>query len=219
MGKLAKLLAGAACAAGAAWLLSACGQTQPAASVAAAPPVDRSAEAAKAKLAQTQASRAAAVEYSREFYPPTTTMDQRLDFLTPDYVEYGPLFVRFNALNHVQGRDGLKLILDTLSRLRGGGPPIGALLTAAKGPRPPPGNVLYQVVADGTQVMVVNQQWRPDPMHPGKFYQAFVFDLFTVRDGKMAAHWDDTTVPSKPPIYLREPVSQIRFPKAKRPIY
>jgi hypothetical protein len=176
------------------------------------------AEAAKARLAQTGASRAAAVEYSREFYPASTTMQQRLDLLTPDYAEHGPLFVRFNALNQVQGREGLKLILDTLSRLRGGGAPIGAP-PDAKGPRPPPGNVLYQVVADGNLVMVLNQQYRPDPYHKGKYYQSFVFDLFRVQDGKMAEHWDDTTIPANAPAYLREPVSKLKFPRAKRPIY
>jgi hypothetical protein len=62
------------------------------------------------------------------------------------------------------------------------------------------------VVADGNMVMVLNQQYRPDPFHKGKYYQTFVFDLLRVQNGKMAEHWDDTTIPAKPPLFLTRPV-------------
>lgn len=178
------------------------------------------ARVAEAKLAQTRRSEQAAIAYSRAFYEPTTTMAQRLAALAPDYVEHAPLFVRFNALNHVHGREGMRLLLETLSRLRGGGPPVRGAAGANLVPHQPRGNVLYQVVAQGDRVIVLNQQFRADPQNPGKFYETFVFDAFRIdRQGRIAEHWDYTTLPATLPVFLREPVSQIHFPKATRPIY
>ncbi|HTT04816.1 MAG TPA: hypothetical protein VMF64_05965 [Steroidobacteraceae bacterium] len=177
------------------------------------------APAAKSQLARTQASKRAVIAYSRAFYLQTTTMAQRLDALAPDYVEHAPMFARFNQINHVQGRDGMRLLLETLSRLRGGGPPVGPVPGAA-GSALPPGNVLYQVVAEGDRVTVLNQQYRPDPQHPGSFYKIFLFDAFRVdAQGRIAEHWDYTTIPADPPIFLRVPAAKLHYPKARRPIY
>ena len=173
--------------------------------------------AAEAMIELTQANERAAVEYTRAFYRPTTTLQQRLDALTPDYVEHGALFARFNELNHVQGREAFRLVFQTLSRLRGGGAPIGP--RAGGGSNRPAGNVLYQVIAQGDRVIVLNQQFRPDPQHPGKYYETFVFDGFRMDHGRIAEHWDDTTLPADLPMYLRVPVSELHYPKPQRPIY
>lgn len=174
--------------------------------------------AAQAMIELTQANERAAVAYTRAFYRPTTTLQERLDALMPDYVEHGALFARFNEINHVQGREAFRLVFQTLSRLRGGGAPIGPRAGGAGSSRPA-GNVLYQVIAQGDRVIVLNQQFQPDPQHPGKYYEAFVFDGFRMDHGKIAEHWDDTTLPAKLPMYLRVPVSQLHFPKPQRPIY
>lgn len=207
-----------------AMLLAARTQTHaPAAPAASAPAVATAvspeAQAAKAELTRTEASKRAVIAYSRAFYLQTTTMAQRLNALAPDYVEHAPMFARFNEINHVHGREGMRRLLETLSRLRGGGPPVG--------PRPgaiasalPPGNVLYQVVAEGDRVTVLNQQYRPDPQHPGRFYKIFLFDAFRVdAQGRIAEHWDYTSIPANPPIFLRGPAAKLHFPKATRPIY
>jgi hypothetical protein len=177
------------------------------------------AHAAKAELARTEASRRAVIAYSRAFYLQTTTMAQRLNALAPDYVEHAPMFARFNQINHVHGREGMRLLLQTLSRLRGGGPPVGPA-PGARVSALPSGNVLYQVVAQGDRVTVLNQQWRPDPQHPGSFYEIFLFDAFRVdAQGRIAEHWDYTSIPADPPIFLRKPAAKLHFPKATRPIY
>jgi hypothetical protein len=174
---------------------------------------------ATARLARTEASRRAVIAYSRAFYLQSTTMAQRLEALAPDYVEHAPMFARFDEINHVQGREGMRLLLETLSRLRGGGPPVGPAPGAAVS-KLPPGNVLYQVVAQGDRVTVLNQQYRPDPQHPGGFYQIYLFDAFRVDDqGRIAEHWDYTSIPANPPVFLRAPVAKLQYPKAKLPIY
>lgn len=196
---------------GAMLLLSAC----PRANAAAAP----AAQAPKAQLARTEASKRAVIAYSRAFYLQSTTMAQRLDALAPDYVEHAPMFARFDEINHLHGREGMRVLLETLSRLRGGGPPVGPAPGAAPS-KLPQGNVLYQVVAEGDRVTVLNQQYRPDPQHPGSFYKIFLFDAFRVdAQGRIAEHWDYTTIPANPPIFLREPVAKLHFPKATLPIY
>ncbi|MGH8205186.1 MAG: hypothetical protein ACRETK_00270, partial [Steroidobacteraceae bacterium] len=130
-----------------------------------------------------------------------------------------PIFVRFNAVNHVHGPDGLKLFLTTLSRLRGGGPPVGPPPGGLKGPQPPAPNYVFQVIAGPELGTVISQRYRPDPQHPGRFYPVFSFDTFRVVNGKLAEHWDDNLLPPQLPPFLREPVSKLKFPKQALPIY
>jgi len=214
MTKLLQLLIGA----GAALVLSACGQAQNTAATQAAPaPVDQAAQAAKARLAQ-QNTNEMTVE---SFFKPGITMDERLALMSPGYVQHNPVFVRFGELNNVQGRDAFKLMLETRSKLRGGGAPFGPPPGAAKakGPKPPQANFLYKVMADGDMVTVIHQRYMPDPQHHGKFYEVFGFDTFRMENAKIAEHWDDATIPAKLPIFLREPVSKIKFPKQTQPVY
>ncbi len=216
MAKLTNLLIGA----GAALVLAACGQAQnTAATQPAPPPVDQAAEAAKAQLAK-QAANEMVVQ---NFFKPGTTMDERMDILSPDYIQHNPAFVRFAEVNNVQnGRDAFKLMLETLSKLRGGGPPFGPPQgVAARGPQPPQGNMFYKILADGDLVTVIHQRYAPDPQHKGMFYEVYGFDTFRLQDGKIAEHWDDATIPTMGPmaILMREPVSKLKFPKQKQPVY
>jgi predicted SnoaL-like aldol condensation-catalyzing enzyme len=216
MAKLTNLLLGA----GAALVLVACGQAQnTAANQPPPPPVDQAAEAAKAQLAK-QSANEMVVE---SFFKPGISMDDRLALLSPDYIQHNPAFVRFAEVNKVQnGRDAFKLMLDTLSRLRGGGFPFGPPPGAAThGPQPPQGNALFKVLADGDLVTVIHQRYAPDPQHKGMFYETYAFDTFRLQDGKIAEHWDDAAIPTMGPMarLMRTPVSKIKFPKATQPIY
>lgn len=158
-----------------------------------------------------------AVQYAVKFY--TATMAEMMDPLAPDYVEHAASARRFNEINHVSSRDGARLIYETYSRLRGGGPPFGPDPYGAHSPLHL-GDPGYLVLTEGQCVMVVAQRFLPDPQHPGKFYESLVFDAFKVNDqGKITDHWDDSTIPSRPPIWLTEPVSKLHFPPAKLPIY
>lgn len=145
-------------------------------------------------------------------------MAEMIDPLALDYVEHAPLAARFNELNHVSSRDGARLLYETMSRMRGGGPPFGPRPYSAASPLHL-GDPAYLVLSQGNCVIVVNQQFKPDPQHPGKRYTVLTFDAFRVNDqGKITDHWDDTTVPDDSPL-LREPVSKMHFPPARLPIY
>jgi hypothetical protein len=211
--KLTKLLTLAASAA----VLSAAFAKEEAAR-AAQPPVDQAAAAVMAKWAQTEATRKIGMEYAREFWLPETTMKQRMDPLSEDYVEHAAANVRWDELNHTRGKEGFRTWLIALSRIRGGGPPVGApTLPNAQGQRL--GNTLYQVVAEGDLVQVTYQMFLPDPQHQGKVYEHFGFDTFEVHNGKITAHWDNTDIPADGSPFLRIPTAQMKLPKVRAPIY
>lgn len=214
MSKLSKLLMGA----GVALALSACGQTQTAQTPPPAPPpVDQAAVAAKAQLAQQQAN----IKVVQEFFKPDITMDERMNLMSPDYVQHNPAFVRFAEINNIQnGRDAFTAYLGALSKLRGGGPAFGPPPGANKGgPQPPAGNMFYKVVADGDLVTVIHERYMPDPLKKGQFYPVYAFDTFRVQDGKVAEHWDGAEIQTTGPtaILLKQPLSKIHFPKQTKP--
>jgi len=205
MAKFRYLLLGA----GAALALAGCGQSpSTTATVAPAPVVDQAAEAAKARLAQQDAN----VKVAEAFFKPGISMDDRLNLMSPDYVQHNPAFVRFGEINNVQGKDAFKLFVDTLTKLHGGGNPFGPP-PGAKGPKPPQGDMFYKVTADGDLVTILHKRYRPDPQNKGKFYEAYGFDTFRIQDGKLAEHWDDATIPEPLPVYLKTPVKSLKFPK------
>ena len=92
------------------------------------------------------------------------------DFLAPDYVQHNPLVAT--------GRDGfVKYFRGKWKEPR----PVQAAL------RNPPA----EVVAEGDFVMVMWKANRPEPKDKSRTYESFWFDLFRVKDGKLAEHWDN----------------------------
>lgn len=60
------------------------------------------------------------------------------------------------------------------------------------GPVPEPAEMLRApnfIVAEGDMVVMAACFPQPDPEHPGKTYDYYVFDAFRVEDGKLAEHW------------------------------
>jgi predicted SnoaL-like aldol condensation-catalyzing enzyme len=47
------------------------------------------------------------------------------------------------------------------------------------------------LLADCDFVSIVWKETLPDPDRPGRSYDAFTFDTFRVRDGRLAEHWDE----------------------------
>jgi predicted SnoaL-like aldol condensation-catalyzing enzyme len=203
MQKLNKLLLGA----GTALVLSACGQPQNTTATA-PPPVDQAAEAAKAQLAKADANK----QLVESWYRPGITTDERMQLMTSDYTQHNVQYTLFAQINQVRGRDGFKLYLDTLSKLRGGGNAFGPA-AGAHGPQPPAGNALYKVIADGDLVTVIHERYALQPGTKDKFYPVYAYVTYRVDNGKLAEDWDDGTLPSVLPNYLRVPVSKLKFRK------
>ena len=56
---------------------------------------------------------------------------------------------------------------------------------------------LVTMVAEGDMVVLAFRRELPDPQNPGKTYTTTWFDMFRIKDGKLAEHWDYGTKAAK----------------------
>ncbi len=80
--------------------------------------------------------------------------------------------------------------------------PAGANTGAGAGarpavPQPPAGNRAEIVLVQCDIVAVIHKVNLQDPTAaPGTFYEAFTFDAYRVKNGKVTEHWDANTIPA-----------------------
>lgn len=128
--------------------------------------------------------------------------------LDPNYKQHSPEFKRFGEINGVQGAKVFDLMGEAFKLTGQGGVPKPVA-------GQPPGNNQYMILAQCDLVTIVATTFEPDPQYPGKFYETFRFDVFRVKDGKLAEHWDGGKIPNPAPEYLKKPVTELRAQKAK----
>ena len=132
------------------------------------------------------------------------------EIMDKDYVQHNPEFKRFGEINHLHGLEEFKALMPMM--MSGNGPFAPPPADAPKG------NPLYMVMADCDMIVVLEQRYLPDPQYKGKYYEAFWFDAWRVKNGKLAEHWDSAVIPTKLPDYLRKPLSELaKEPNAKAP--
>jgi predicted SnoaL-like aldol condensation-catalyzing enzyme len=56
---------------------------------------------------------------------------------------------------------------------------------------------LVTILAEGDMVVLAFRRELPDPQNAGKTYTTTWFDMFRIKDGKIAEHWDYGTKPTK----------------------
>jgi hypothetical protein len=67
----------------------------------------------------------------------------------------------------------------------------------AAAPQPPAGNRAEIVLVQCDIVAVIHKVNLQDPTAaPGTFYEAFTFDAYRVKNGKVTEHWDANTIPA-----------------------
>ena len=121
------------------------------------------------------------------FFKPGVTPAERVAMIDPSYIQHNPRFKKYAVDNKLSDYDGFKAML---GQLGGGGP-----RPAATGPQPPAGDPFATVVAECDLVTVVHKNYRQDPTAaPGTWFEAFTFDTFRVRGGKLVEHWDDAVI-------------------------
>jgi predicted SnoaL-like aldol condensation-catalyzing enzyme len=143
--------------------------------------------------AQLEANKKVAMEFFR------TTGEARVALADPSYKQHNPAFKKRAEDNKVSDYEEFKNAF-LAQAARGQGP--GAGRGAASGPPPPQGNPFEVVTAECDIVTVIHKVYRQDPTaDPGKFYEAFTFDSFRVRNGKLVEHWDGAVInpPATPP--------------------
>jgi predicted SnoaL-like aldol condensation-catalyzing enzyme len=136
--------------------------------------------------AQLEANRKVALEFFR------TTGEARVALADPSYKQHNPAFKKRAEDNKVSDYEEFKNAF-LAQAARGQGP--GAGRGAGSGPPPPQGNPFEVVTAECDIVTVIHKVYRQDPTaDPGKFYEAFTFDSFRVRNGKLVEHWDGAVI-------------------------
>jgi predicted SnoaL-like aldol condensation-catalyzing enzyme len=116
----------------------------------------------------------------------------KLTIVDPSYKQHNPAFKKRSEDNHTTDYEEFKAAFAGGGRGGFGG---GRGRGAGNGPQPPQGNQLEIVTAECDIVSVIHKQYRQDPTaDPGKFYEAFTFDTFRVKDGKLVEHWDNALI-------------------------
>ena len=139
--------------------------------------------------AQLEANKKAAMDFFR------TSGAERVALADPTYKQHNPQFVKRAAQNHESDYDEFKSAFlgqggrgTTLGR---GAAPGGQ----GASPQPPQGNPFEIVTAECGIVTIVHKRYVQDPTEaPGTFYEAFSFDTFRVKDGKLTEHLDNATI-------------------------
>jgi len=152
--------------------------------------------------AEIAAGRAVALKFFQ------VTGDDRVALADPTYKQHNPAFKKraednkktdFEEFRDSFGTAGLA----AAAAARAGGPGGGGRGPAAAGaPQPPGPNNQYEVVlTECDTTIAIHKNWRPDPTTPGRFFEAFTFDAFKVKNGKLVEHWDTAVInPPAPPV-------------------
>jgi predicted SnoaL-like aldol condensation-catalyzing enzyme len=144
----------------------------------------------RATSAQLQAEK----KVASDFFRPGITLQEVFALLDPSYVQHNPLFVKLAAESHISGYEEFKQMFTRMAALED--PKHGGALNSPLRPvRPTPQAVI--VMAECDLVTVITKKAEPDPTAaPGTIsqYDAFDFDMFRVRNGKLVEHWDGAVI-------------------------
>jgi predicted SnoaL-like aldol condensation-catalyzing enzyme len=110
-----------------------------------------------------------------------------------------PTYIQHNPAQHkraqVEGTSDFESFKKTFLA-QAAAPAAGAGRGAAAGPQPPAGNRAEIVLVQCDIVAVIHKVNLQDPTAaPGTFYEAFTFDAYRVKNGKVNEHWDAGTIP------------------------
>ena len=131
------------------------------------------------RAARRDANRRLVMEFFR------ASGEGKVTLLDPSYKQHNPVVVRRAQQDHLSDYEEAKK-----SFLEQANGPVQGL---GLGPTPP-GNRFEIVTAECDIVTVIHSGFRHDPTGLSKFYEAFTFDTFRVKNGKLIEHWDDASI-------------------------
>ncbi|MBI4266455.1 MAG: hypothetical protein HY657_18950 [Acidobacteria bacterium] len=117
-----------------------------------------------------------------DFFAFTGGRQERADrFMTEDYVQHNPRFLRMDELTGARGRQAWVRAGEEAG-LRGGIPLVALGGIPLRNP--------IILTAEGELAHAVYRGTLRDPDEPDTTYEAFAFETFRIRDGKFSEHWD-----------------------------
>ena len=115
----------------------------------------------------------------------------RVALADPSYKQHNPAFKKRADDHKVSDYEEFKTTFLAMAAGQGGA------ASPAAGPQPPAGNPFEVVTAECDVVTVIHKVYRQDPTAAaGTFYEAFTFDTFRVKNGKLVEHWDSALIPA-----------------------
>lgn len=136
--------------------------------------------------AQVEANRQVGIHFFDRTVDPHTLID-------PSYKQHNPGLKKQAEQAHISDAEQINQVLTRLFGPDGRQPLQGR--GQGTGPQPPAGNQFEIVTATCDIVTLIHKQFRQDPTAaPGTFYEAFAFDAFRVRNGKVVEHWDGALI-------------------------
>ena len=137
-----------------------------------------------ASPAELEANKKVAMDFFR------ASGEGRVALLDSSYKQHNPVVVRLAQQENLSDYEEAKKAF--LAQATG---PVHGL---GLGPTPP-GNRFEIVTAECDIVTIIHQSFRHDPTGQSKFYEAFTFDTFRVKAGKLVEHWDGASLDAPSP--------------------
>jgi predicted SnoaL-like aldol condensation-catalyzing enzyme len=128
-----------------------------------------------------------------EFFRPGITVEERIGLMGPDYTQHNPVYLKRAQTDHIS-------TIEAFRRIQNEGRARAAAAPPATGPKPPAGDPAFIAVAECDFVVLIRKTYRQDPTAaPGTFYEAYPYDSYTLKNGKLFEHWDGATIDPPPP--------------------
>ena len=139
---------------------------------------------------QTEATKKAALDFA------FLTGEAKVALADPGYIQHQPVQHKRAQAEGISDYEIFKRTFLGQAAAPAATPGGGAGRGAA-GPQPPAGSRAEIVLVQCDIVAVIHKVYLQDPTAaPGTFYEAFTFDAYRVKDGKVSEHWDANTIPA-----------------------
>jgi predicted SnoaL-like aldol condensation-catalyzing enzyme len=139
----------------------------------------------------------------RTFFAPERSPLEAYNMMTPDYIQHNEAVKRFGQINGLKDREAFKAIDEILTK-NGRRPEL-----VAEAGRPK-NEMAFKIIATCDHVVAVHRTYLPDPQKNGAYYTAFDYELWRIKGGKFAEHWDSQRIPTPVPDLMRAPLQTLQ---------